>query len=351
MLLGACSSRTVVRDDARPGRNAPQSAVDATPERIGHAARIASQTTSLDRDVRNIRHDRVAALLHAMADAIASTRFTDAQARSEAVREMVRAFEQSPPESSEEVRVLTSAATAVLGALESGDQEPVPPSLQTATRRARSSLALLSPQVGVLAQADAVRDLMHALSDATLVALGDEPKYATPTRQASNATVVSTQVAPTFPERLATARALVLQMTRAGWSESATLAGETLEALAGALETLETAAQIRTHVRELRFQSARLLRSGELEFTRGQWAKRALFAAVFALERSFRPEQRAALAPWIENARESIQQLDERRELGFQSAAAQDAFRTVVDAFTAAALLRDRQGDATSSGP
>jgi hypothetical protein len=195
--------------------------------------------------------------------------------------------------------------------------------------------------VNVLAQAAAVRELMHALTDVLLLALDSEPAFATQTPVAY-ALPQPGPAKPTFAEASEAAQQLVLLMSHSGWSETITLAGQALNLFADGLATLEQGAEMGAHVQEIRFQAMRLLRSNEMDFTRGEWGKRGLSAAVFGLEQALRPSEVGRFAPWLETARASIRLLDDRRALAFQRARTQDAFRCVADLYRLAAQIRGR---------
>jgi hypothetical protein len=338
IVLGACSTQPGLREDQATAATTPTGSRHASAEQqAASAEQLASQAQRLDESVQAARHAQLSGLLSAMADAIASLPSRSAEAHS--LRERVDEFNEAEPESVEEMRLLIVAARTTLDALRSDTsagqgRAEVPPLTE-----AEAALSRVSPQVNVLAQAAAVRELMHALTDVLLLALGSEPAFATEAPVAS----APPQPGPpkqTFAEASDAAQQLVLLMSHSGWSETITLAGQALNLFADGLATLEQGAEMGAHVREIRFQAMRLLRSDGMDFTRGEWGKRGLSATVFGLEQGLPPSEAGRFAPWLETARASIRLLDDRRALAFQRARTQDAFRCVADLYRLAAQSR-----------
>lgn len=336
LVLAACraSVETSAQAGARTSTSSGSEATDTSDPRLRNAEQLAMRAIAAEREVTSTRRTQLSSLLTAMADVLAALPHSDAGAH--ALRSLQSEFDRAAPESPQMVAVLTRAAHETLKALEPNWPISNPDSLGPARQRAQDALQRISPHSGLLVQAAAVRDLTRALTDALLIASGSEPIFTEDARDA--AVLPSPDRAASFEASVENARQLVLQLSQAGWRQEA-LAGELLHALAEALSTLESAAELRGQIAEIRFQAQRLIRHGN-DFTRGAWGKRGLQAAIFALERSLAQGQRAVLAPWLETARTAVGALDDRTALGFQRARTQDAFRCAVDAFFVLAQRR-----------
>jgi len=143
-----------------------------------------------------------------------------------------------------------------------------------------------------------------------------------------------------FAAQANAAQGLVGQLSQTRWAETREVAAEILDVLAEALEAGGPRPVIQRQLEEIRFQAERLRRTDGTPFARGSWVKSALRCAIVALEHGSPCRHADSLAPWLENARSAIDTIDGGASLGFQPVITQDAFRSVADAFLAAAQTR-----------
>jgi hypothetical protein len=168
-------------------------------------------------------------------------------------------------------------------------------------------------------------------ADAAFLAAGRERHF---TAQRSAATTVGNLDA--FSRRIAAATAAVEKLARTESPLGRQSASEALMALADAIEAAPARPdEVAGRVAEIRFQAERLRRADPLSFGDTRWIQLALIAALDSLVAL--PTGRAArMRPWVAAARRATDAITPGRSLSFQRAAVQDAFRAVVDGFTAA---------------
>jgi hypothetical protein len=136
------------------------------------------------------------------------------------------------------------------------------------------------------------------------------------------------------------ARATVLELGRARWTNGRQATSRALSALADVLVAADASEGLVAEVRELRFQAERLSRTDTSSLGEAGWVKNALTAALQGLNR-VGGEERGASSKWSPAARQAVASIEERSTINLQRAAVQDAFRATTDAFAAELSLTD----------
>lgn len=169
----------------------------------------------------------------------------------------------------------------------------------------------------------------RAATDAVFVALSEEPPFRTP---------VPSRVHEALPNELELERArnAILELARSRWTNGREAASRALGALADVVASARPGDALQAQITELRFQAKRLVRSEAATYEEAAGVKRALSAAVDALERLGNADTPTS-SDWTRAARRAVDSIEERSTINLQRAAVQDAFRSTIDAFAATA--------------
>lgn len=140
----------------------------------------------------------------------------------------------------------------------------------------------------------------------------------------------------TFDEELEQARNAVSELATTPWPQAREGSAHALASLADVLETADCGKVQAARISEIRTQATRLSTADALAFGEGERLRAGLSTVLDALEAIPLGARPVAVA-WLRAARRSVATITESTSLSFQRAPVQDAFRTTLDAFVAAA--------------
>jgi hypothetical protein len=169
---------------------------------------------------------------------------------------------------------------------------------------------------------------LHAAADLVSLARGGEAPFGEADR-------VEQPSAPlgSFETELERAADDVSRLAQANLTPARKAAASALAALGDVVAAADASSRLNEQVVEIRFEAERLARAKATEFGQAGWIRSGLEGTLDAFARLY-PDHTSSV--WLRNARRAVGSIDPGTSLSFQRATIQDAFRTTVDAFSAA---------------
>jgi hypothetical protein len=287
-------------------------------------------------------HARLVTSLHALARAMRE--LAEARPAADSVDAGATRLQRSEAQSLEHADTVREAMASSLRGL---TQAKVPEDVTAAYEQQLAALGravqAIRPKQPLLEQRESVAAALRAASNAVFLASGLGPVYPGTPGQPQPAQPRS------FAAQLADARQDVAALGRADWQKANQAAGQALFAFAGLLQTAPGGAAERDrNAAVLRLQARRLTQADQPGFGPPGWVKQGLQAALDGLL-GLPAASQPALGPWLQAARGAVAAVDAEKPLTFQRAPVQDAFRTIVDAFTA--VEQERSADRGARPP
>lgn len=216
----------------------------------------------------------------------------------------------------------------------------VPIGDQASYRRALLAFDEASAAVHDLApfseQADAIKAALRAATDAVFLAREQSPPF----DEAAELSVPQIPVG-SLQDELEQALASVSELAGADWMGSRRAASRALASLADVVEAADGGKRFGAQVHDARFQAERLSLSETRNFSQSKWLKVGLMRVLDAWD-GLNWSQTNPAPVWGRSARAAVEAIDERSAPSFQRGAIQDAFRTTLTAFIAAAEAETR---------
>ena len=252
-------------------------------------------------------------------------------ARVEKIRDAARKLASEDALEAGRMRMVEDGLGAVARVLVDVDHPARAAAFQDAVASLGEALDGLDPDAPVEGRQRSVLRAFRAAADAVLLASGRERRFSEPRSPLEAGSPDS------FSDHVVAATAAVEKLAGTDSLGGRRAASDALSALADALESApDKPGVIAALVAEIRFEAERLRRADPLSFGDTRWIQLGLAAALDSME-ALPSGSAPDMKPWLAAARRATQAIKSGRSLSFQRAAVQDAFRTVVDAFTATA--------------
>lgn len=321
--LWGCSATPVATGGFPP--EAPTRASSAPPDAL---PRLAASVDSIGEGAPALDQQNLSRLLRLLADGIQPA----SPATSLRLRDVAQRLHTSPPGLLTHPRLLKEGLAVLLDGLLT-----VRVPTDDTERYRRALLAFDEAGAGVhelspfSEQATAINAALRAATDAVFLARGQRPPF-------DEAAALAVPAIPvgSLNDELQQALASVSELARADWMGSRRAASRALASLADVIEAADGGKRFGEQVHDVRFQAERLGLSETRSFSQGKWVKVALTRVLDAWQGLEWNGSRPA-AIWGRSAQAAVAAIDEHSALSFQRGAIQDAFRTTLAAFLAAA--------------
>jgi hypothetical protein len=322
-LLGGCSAASTA---ARTPSSRTTAA--ATADRPDALPRLEASVESIGEGAKVLDQHNLSRVLRQLGGGLQPV----SRATSLRLQDIAQRLDGSPPDLLTHPRLLKDGFRVLLDGLLAAR---VPTANQVRYRRALQAFDRASDAVQDLVpfseQSDGIKAALRAATDAIFLARGQRPPF-------DEAAALSIPELPvgTFQAELEQAHASVSELASADWMASRTASSRALAALADVVEAADRDKLFRAQIHDVRFQAERLSLSETRALNHGQWVKVGLASVLDAWEAL--DWGRSSPEPvWGRSARAAVEAIDERSDLSFQRGAIQDAFRTTLAAFVAAA--------------
>lgn len=328
VVAGSCLLEACSTTNGAPGRPPPQTAPTAGVASPDALPRLEASVESIGEGAKGLHQHNLSRVLRQLGGGMQPI----SPATSLRLREVAQRLDQSPPGLLTHTRLLKEGFSVLLDGLLAAR---VPTGDQARYRRALLAFDEASAAVHEIAtfseQADAIKAALRAATDAVFLARAHTPPF----DQA--AALSSPQVAVgSLQTELDQALASVSELADADWMSSRRAASRALADLADVVEAADGGERFGAQIDEARFQAERLSRSETRDFSHGKWLKAGLTRVLDAWDELDWGGGNPAPV-WGRSARTAVDAIDERGTLSFQRGVIQDAFRTTLTAFVAAA--------------
>ena len=333
-LIGGCSATPAATNGTPPPRT-PATASAARPDTL---PRLEASVESIGEGAKGLDQHNLSRVLRQLGGGMQPV----SRATSLRLNGIAQRLDGSPPDLLTHPRLLKEGLSVLLDGLLAAR---VPAVSQVSYRRALQAFDRANDAVQELMpfseQAENIKAALRAATDAIFLARGQIPPF-------DEAAALSIPERPvgTLQAELEQAHASVSELASADWMDSRTASSRALAALADVVEAADGAKRFGSQVHEVRFQAERLSLSETRSFNQAKWVKVGLTRVLDAWEEL--DWGRNSPAPvWGRSARAAVEAIDERSDLSFQRGAIQDAFRTALAAFIAAAETPAACSDST----
>lgn len=290
---------------------------------------LVSAVEKLASDIADPSHAGLVLTLRRLADAMDISYEDPDQASAARVREIARKLEASDRDSVTHSDLVAEAMNEALAVIERRLPDRSHSQVRASYLRAVRAAERITPKMPLLELQPQMLDAFAAVTHALLVVHGANSPFA-------GAQQSHERSAARFREQASVASAAVATVAATFGDPALRAAADALDAIAIALEVAPISGSLAGELDDktvaIRFEAARLRRSGNLGFEQSDRIKAGLSRGLDALDRLAKDCPIRNAKPMLLRAREACTGIDEYGMFEFQRAAIQEALRSTVDA-------------------